>query len=221
MITLQIDGPQQTGASLCVKATGDANCRIAHVGRNFTIGNRENTQPAIYTLTKELFIDTEGMGILEMTPDLAQPVEDGTDINIYFNAMIDRLVAELVLGWKPICGREDITAWLESCGHKVPPEPHWSRIWVDPALDGYRALSACEECGDMPEFSLDIARAWPIAESGELSLFPLVEGRTIQGKVVGWAAAGGRNTAEAPSAALAICLAALRAVGLPEGAKSA
>lgn len=221
MITLQIDGTDQTGTSLCVKATGEANCRVAQAGRNFTIGNREKTHPAIYTLTQGLIIDAEGKGILEMTPALAQPVDDGAEVNIHFNAMIDRLVAELVLGWKPICGREDITAWLEACGHVVPPDPHWSRIWVDPAKDGYRALSACEECGDMPEFSLDIARAWPMAESKKLALFPLVDGRTIQGNVVGWVASGGRNTAEAPSASLAICLAALRAVGLPEGAKDA
>lgn len=216
MITLQIDGAGQTGTSILVKAEGAVNCRLAQTGRNFTI-----TTPTIYTLTQELIIDAEGKGIMEISPALSGELpDDGASINIHFNDLIDRLVAELVLGWKPICGQADITAWLESCGHKEPPEPHWSRIWIDPAKEGYRALAACDECGNMPWFSRDIADAWPIAKQQRFSLFPRLERETIHERVVGWAAVYGSNAAEAPTAPMAICLAALRAVGVEEGLKS-
>lgn len=226
MITLQVDGGHQVGASICVKAEGATNCRISQVGRNFTIGN----SPVIYTLTKELIIDQDGNGMIEFLPAIPEhkPLDHEALVNIYFNDLIDRLVAELVMGWKPICGEVDITAWLAACGHQPPPHPHWARIWVDPQKSGYAALSGCEECGGLPCFSRDIAEAWPVVErlmqQGWIFNQYGVPGTSWTGTPP-WSATFHRGSsttscdAYAPTPYLAICLAALRAVGVPEGLK--
>lgn len=223
MITLQVDGGHQVGASICVKAEGATNCRISQAGCNFTIGN----SPVIYTLTKELIIDQDGNGMIEFLPAIPEhkPLDHEALVNIYFNDLIDRLVAELVMGWKPICGEVDITAWLASCGHQPPPHPHWARIWVDPQKSGYAALSGCEECGSLPCFSRDMAEAWNVVERLGRSNWGLNLYGASMLEFPQWSCLFqqvqpmNRGEAGAPNVPLAICLAALRAVGVPEGLK--
>lgn len=162
MTMLQIDGPNQTGTSILVRAQEDRNARLGLPGINFTIHSGSDT--VIYTLTHELVVDEEGKGIMELDPAITDPLVDGAVVYLHFNCLIDGLVAETVLGWHRMEGRAAISAWLESTGHKAPKEDHghWDTIWIDPQKSGYAALSACLECQNMPQFSADIGDAWKL-----------------------------------------------------------
>ena len=70
---------------------------------------------------------------------------------------LDELVAEKVLGWNVFMGTEI----PESITMRDVPEDrrHLKRVWV---RGGVRM--ACEECGDMPAFSEDISAAFRVVE---------------------------------------------------------
>lgn len=106
---------------------------------------------------------------------------------------IDALVAEKVIGWTIKPGQ--IGTSHSTAGHFIAPE-------------------------DVPEYSTDIAAAWDVVEAwkGDGSLCEIVLSRCESHVSTGWRARFGESEAsweaDAPTAPLAICLAALKAKGV-------
>ena len=73
------------------------------------------------------------------------------------NSQLNIEVAEKVLGWRRVEGREAIVA---SGYAKDIRGQHHELIWVDSKGD----CMACEECGSMPDFSGEIESAWRVLE---------------------------------------------------------
>lgn len=190
-------------------------------GRNITISG----DPRIFTLMGPLIVDEDGNGIMNIFPpiDTARG-NHGEEIDIHVNETIDRGVGAIVMGWTLIRGEVGIKEWLASAGHQPPPaeHAHYRCIWVDPSKAGYAALVACEECGDFPEFSTDIQRAFSILDKISPMGFSLYGPQGLENlnwRCVfrgGWADG---TYVEAPSAAFAICVAAMKHMQVMAGKK--
>ena len=129
---------------------------------------------------------------------------------------LDAEIAEKVMGYS-----------VHLVGHTVPaihqcasaPSLDKQEVWL--SAGGHRF---CKWCGDMPMFSEDIAAAWQVVEKMEAQDLT-VEYRThgtrggMKRVVIADRANAGRiyGSAEAPTAPLTICLAALAAVADPSG----
>jgi len=118
---------------------------------------------------------------------------------------MDARVAEKVMGW------ESVTDELEIAKREGVPEcvdsQRWHRkqVW----FNGNEKM-ACEECGTLPDYSTSIAAAWEVVEKFEaMQLFRYTTGRYIACLADG----NSLHEGEADTAPLAICKAALKAVG--------
>jgi hypothetical protein len=145
-------------------------------------------------------------------------------LDIEPGAETDRLVAEAI-GWEKTSGEECVRRYFE--GQDVPEDRrHTEGLWH---LDG--KLMACEECGDMKQFSTDLNDAFFAAEQvglftgdDEVNLYLLhrvVEEYVSNGPSVSeWAISkveeigydewGFTNTITAATPALVICKAILK-----------
>ncbi len=80
---------------------------------------------------------------------------------------LDEQIAGKVMGWTRLTGEEAVT------DHRVPFEhQHREAIWMK---NGSRM--GCRECGDLPQFSTDIAAAWQVVEALGDKCFFLFEDR--------------------------------------------
>lgn len=67
----------------------------------------------------------------------------------------DALIAERLFRWRVIEGREAVKAYYEFLGNPPKEEfAHYRKVWVK---YGEGFPMACDECGNLPEFSTDPA----------------------------------------------------------------
>jgi hypothetical protein len=77
---------------------------------------------------------------------------------------MDALAAEHILLWQSVSG-DAIPA--QATDPQLGGLGHRKRVW----LDGSHRMMACEECGTLPNFSTDIAKAWDIHRIASKWLF--------------------------------------------------
>jgi Phage ABA sandwich domain len=128
-------------------------------------------------------------------------------------AEMDALIAEKVLGWTRFEG-DEIPESVTSREIGVN-RPHCRRVWAESR--GVRWVKmACQECGDMPQFSTRIDVAWELVIKFQLTVTPGYRG--WKAAACNWSQSGETSAvgmtnygvwSEAETAPLAICIAAL------------
>jgi hypothetical protein len=74
---------------------------------------------------------------------------------------LDLEIAKEVFGWRILEG-DAIPDFI--VGKDLGERAHRKRVWVKSGPDDALLLQACEECGNFPQWSSDIAAAWHVVE---------------------------------------------------------
>lgn len=129
---------------------------------------------------------------------------------------LDALVAEKVMGWERLEGDSVVAHEREYREEDHFSDPsdgerwHNLRIWVK---DGKRV--ACQECGDLPNFSTSIVDVWEVVEFLRAKDFQIATHGDVNWRVEIDGPEGTIASEWAPELPFAICLAALRAMSSP------
>lgn len=134
------------------------------------------------------------------------------------NREIDRLVAEKVMGYT-VYHYED---YAENNFYRLMDE-YWNLVLLSPGLENGKRKTEGQAWEDVPRYSTDIADAWLVVEKMRLSILRLPDGHWLSGKIqagtyldpaLGTIDGYLDDHDQADNAPLAICLAALKAVGV-------
>ena len=137
---------------------------------------------------------------------------------------LDALVAEKVMGWTRFQGYDNTPEEIRSPNKRDDGMRwHHKEIWGE-QVGGKWKRRACAECGDMPDWSTDIAAAWEVVEKMATQRIQLWVGPsqacTNYGcEIINNTERDERDEDDADytfcdTAPHAICLAALKAVGV-------
>lgn len=146
-----------------------------------------------------------------------KPVSKPAPIRAVAGPELDAAVAEHVFGLRRVEGQEAILAaipemrQLAEHGDGDLSRMHLKRLWVRSERDYY-----CEECGNLPSYSSDIAAAWQVVEKMRDDHLPLPSDGNYHARDLWFWGPFKDQLLESDSAAapLLICITALRSKGI-------